>query len=173
MSRNRFLITVAAAAVAACSSDQSATAPNRTAGRAQPAPSHVEIAGTIEVSGHDAAPVSLRYDDKLIPLGGAESALLEGLVGAEALVRGTEDLDGVLVVESFRVLAVNGRAALDGVLMIYVASNYAIRLDDGSVYALEDPPAELTEHVGSRVWVTGGTDGLPIEFGVIEYGRSR
>jgi len=174
MFRHCFLIALAAGALAACNGDQSpsgATGPH--GGSPPPEPSVVEISGTIVTSGFDLASVAIRQYGKLIPLGGSEAHLMRGLIGAEARVRGTLDANRGLSVSSFRVTAVNGLLAIDGVFTSDDGPSYGIRLEDGTVSALEDPPDELKAHVGARVWVTGGTDGIPISFGIIEDRRAR
>ena len=45
---------------------------------------------------------------------------------------------------------------------------YALRLIvDGTIRPLINPPSDLTNHVGERVWVTGPVDAPPVNFGVI------
>lgn len=170
MFRNLLPIALMAGALAACSGDQSSGPTSPTGSGLRPEPTIVELTGTIVASGFDTAPVGIRQYGELFLLSGNEATLMQGLIGAEAWVRGTLDVDGGLFVESFRVTAVNGLLAVDGVLMSYAGPSYGIRLADGTITALDDPPAELTAHVGARVWVTGGTDGIPISFGIIEEG---
>ena len=171
MFRNRVLVVASALVLGACISDQSGpTGPVGTGFTPPFASSVVELTGTLVASGEDYAPVSLccALQGGLIPLGGNQAILMAGLDGAEVWVRGTWDASPGLIVASFRVLAVDGRAALDGILVQTDSADYALQLADGTVRTLVDPPAELTAEVGARVWVTGGTDDPPVRFGVIE-----
>jgi hypothetical protein len=72
----------------------------------------------------------------------------------------------VLDVRRFEVLSVGGRAAIDGFLE-ETEDGFALRLQNGEMYALTDPSAALLEHLGQRVWITPAAEGEEVTFGVI------
>ena len=168
MLRQRFLVLLPAVVLMAC--DQASTTAPLTAVPAPPpaAPAVLEYTGVIENSLGDLDPLYLRVPGgPRIRLAGGETARLARVIGAEVSVRGTLDgIDG-MIVEAFLVLSVGGRAAADGVLL-KVGDDFFIRLlIDGSMRLLINPPDELKDHVGERVWVTGPDDAAPVAYGVI------
>jgi len=168
MIRSHFLAAACAVALLACSDNPSAPATG-TDGTRPFIPSLFEVTGTVVVTGNpdDGLEVQLKQSDgTMLSLVGSEARLLASVDGGEVLVRGTWDAPPGLVVGSFQVLAMNGRAAIDGVLEI-TDYGYALRLSSGAYYDLSDPPAELMNHVGDRLWVTGSAEEPPVEFGVI------
>jgi hypothetical protein len=111
-------------------------------------------------------------------LGGSEAVNLRSLDGDEVEVRGTwagiTDGDDILVVSDFIVRQVGGVDVLDGILTaLYIddsgttALGYAINLTRGSSVPLVDPPQDLIDHLGQRVWVETSAEGKPEAFGVI------
>jgi hypothetical protein len=100
-----------------------------------------------------------------VRLSGPQTLLLKQLVEARIHVRGTRDEGGPLYVVDFRVLAVDGLPALDGVLL-GAEGIFTIEMVDRSFVLPAALPAELTEHVGNRVWVTFH-DSLCARFGVL------
>ena len=168
MRRRHLLAPVSAVMLFACS-EHSATGPISPANTFPQAPSVAVMTGVIVVSGSDEAGAIFLKESSgaLTMLIGTETDRLASVDGAEVEVRGTWDAPPGLVVESFTVLAVDGRPAIDGVL-VYAADQYALQLADGSLYELADPPEALTSHIGERLWVTGGAaEDEPIQFGVI------
>lgn len=112
---------------------------------------------------------------------GAEAQPLIKLTGVEVRVRGGWVASGppflqdelmnwaasmAFSVDEFVVLAVEGRAALDGVLF-EVDGHYALHSSDGSIHSLDDGVAELGVYIGSRIWVTGSGEHPPFRYGVI------
>ena len=111
---------------------------------------------------------------------GTEARRLASVDGADVIVRGywtTDDLtpeDELIITEiftgfavaDFTVAAVEGRPAMDGVL-VETEGRYALELAGGVLVYLDDPPADLLAHIGERVWVTGLMDELQLTFGVI------
>jgi hypothetical protein len=98
---------------------------------------------------------------------GPEVRRLHGVVGADVLVRATDDAVGGLLVASFTLLAMDGLPAIDGVLEA-VDGGYAVCPVDGSPRMLMDPPPELIDHLGARVWVTGDVSKEIVAFGSLE-----
>jgi hypothetical protein len=135
-----------------------------------PTPAITELTGFVvlgESNDGTARTIGLRLQDGAqIALVGSEANPMASVDGAEVRVRGTFDAAPGLVVESFTVISVGGRPALDGIVT-EMAESYGLLLRDGTIYALVAPPAELLEHLGERVWLTGDWDAPPIEFGVI------
>jgi hypothetical protein len=130
-------------------------------------PSFAELQGVVEVNGTEEYGVRLRLPDgTTIQLIGGETERLARVVGAEVYVRGTWDAPPGLVVESFLVIAVDGRAASDGVL-VQTDDGFALRLRDGSLHMLPALPEALMELIGARIWLTG-IDEPPVAFGVID-----
>ena len=68
---------------------------------------------------------------------------------------------------SGRIVLFGGEAA-DGTLLA-TDDGYALLLVDNSLRAIMDPPPELIEHLGERVWVAGPPHEAPVAFGVITY----
>ena len=111
---------------------------------------------------------------------GTEARRLASVDGADVIVRGYWTPDGLppedrlitteiytgLTVADFTVTAVQGRAAMDGVL-VEADGRYALELAGGELVYLDDPPADLLAHIGQRVWVTGLMDEFRLAYGVI------
>jgi hypothetical protein len=113
-----------------------------------------------------------------VMLGGSETVNLRSLENDEVEVHGTWAgiLDGndVLMVSDFIVRQVGGVDVLDGILTTLYDDDshtniigYAISLTRGAPVPLLDPPQELINHVGERVWVATSAEGKPEAFGVI------
>jgi hypothetical protein len=140
-----------------------------------PRGSFVTLNGIVHTAGNVASGVVLQTDGDEIRLAGSETARLKRVEGAEVEVRGMWNMVDALTVNDFLVRAVNGVAALDGVLIMMWGDGpeseflgYGVRLTRGArIVPLVDPPQGLIEHAGKRVWVTGALGGPPMAYGVI------
>lgn len=179
MFRHRFLITLIAAAcvVAGAACNDSPSGPLAASPASYvPRPSLlVTLNGFVHAAGRSGIVLDAGTGDE-IPLTGREAGLLENVDGAEVEVRGTWDAEGPsLVVSDFLVRAVGGIAAMDGVLTKMYADDleeeflgYGLRLTRGVLLVpLVDPPSDLLEHVGERIWVTSGSNGRTNAYGII------
>ena len=156
-----FLIS-AAAAMVACSEDQG-TLDRGAGGIVAPAvPAMRTMTGIVEA---DAGGVALRVGEASYPLAGADEAL-RNVAGAEVEVRGSDDDVTAFIVQSFMVLRVDGEPADDGILRLHT-DGYRLELQSGADRAIVDPPEELQQLVGRRVWITGPADARPDKFGLI------
>jgi hypothetical protein len=166
-------------ALLACTNEQSALGPTGKGNPISPA-AFVELTGVVELNGTEIEPaVLLRLPDgSAVPLFGLEASHLARVPGAEVWMRGTwatqylgrDDATVQMVpgfaVDRFQVNAVDGRAVSDGIV-VETDDGYALRLIDGSLLALIEAPAELSDLVGARIWITE-MDEPPVAFGVIE-----
>lgn len=170
-----------AAVLIACGCTESSLGPEKTVA-GNPAPPDLQlsvITGTV-VTERSRPPleVVLRLDTgDLVELIGSEGSRLAMLDGAEVQLRGAwtspllgqppRDVTLAFSVSEFLVLAVEGRAAMDGVLG-QDAGKYYLALTGGDyVYWFADAPSEFDANVGKRIWVTGSTGDPPLRFGVI------
>lgn len=159
----KHLILISAAIAMVACSDETATAPSGGPGVTVPAPVTTMV-GIVALD--DDGALSLRIDDRLIRLVGGDAEPLRNVIGAEVEIRGTNDVDAGFNVTQFAMRRVEGRPARDGYLE-FNDDGYALRQLDGSYTALIDPPAELIEMVGHRVWVAGPSDARPEAFGLL------
>lgn len=175
MRATRIVPILLAASLAAVTSCSDATTPTAVGGQsAGPAPL-TTLTGVIHLSSEsklNAIVLSMQDGDE-IPLDGPEAAQLASVENAGVEVRGRWDAD-TFIVSDFIVREVGGVNVLDGVLISVsetdIASDtigYALKLTEGSLVPLFDPPAELTAHVGERVWVAESADGAATTFGII------
>jgi hypothetical protein len=162
-------------AVLACSDSSRSSAPTEPG---TPGPSAVvTVTGTVfdeDFPTHEHAVNLATQDGMFIQLLGDESDKVAEVSGAQASVTGTLSrtvtLIGVfptLLVDRFQILSMRGRPALDGVL-VDTADGVALRLADGTYRALTAVPADITQYLGARLWLTGSAESPPVEFGVIE-----
>jgi hypothetical protein len=165
MFTRRLFLAVASLVFCACS-DSAPTGITVPADKLPIGPRHVEMVGIIVVPGSDLAPAYLRTTGGLIALQGADAFILSRLDGAEAAVRGTQNSDPGLTVESFTVLRMHGRPVLDGMLE-FVGGAYALRLATGEHFQLVDAPEALSTLIGARIWVAPADSAAGYEFGVI------
>jgi hypothetical protein len=124
--------------------------------------------GFREISGYVMSSTELLAEDgTTIRMGGPQTELLNGLVGAEIRVRGTPDELGStdLWIVEFRVLFVDDLPAFDGVLE-EIDGNFAINHDE-EFTMIADAPEDLASHVGKRVWLTL-RDGALVRYGLLE-----
>ncbi|MGQ0647974.1 MAG: hypothetical protein ACT4P7_10410 [Gemmatimonadaceae bacterium] len=189
MFRRHTLLVASMVAMVACG--ESPTYPALPYNGGTPAP-QVELVGTIEVeSGFDQPEIRLvQASGERTLLIGSEAQRLIQLAGADVLVRGGWVGTGLPEVEAqalmywdsamglnvseFVVLAVDGRAAMDGVV-IEADGHFALRLSDGTIHTFDDGVMDLAAYVGARIWVTGSMEDPPLALGVIRYrvdGRS-
>lgn len=174
-----FLAACLAAAASCSDSTTSTTTPIASTNPIVPTtPSLVTLTGVIHTGG---GLDQLRLDiggGGDVMLGGSEVVNLRSLENDEVEVRGTwagiTEANDVLVVSDFIVQQVGGVDVLDGILTVLYddetgtrAVGYAINLTRGSSVPLLDPPQELINHLGERVWVATSADGKPGAFGVI------
>jgi hypothetical protein len=129
------------------------------------APATFSLWGSITMDGGQIALSA--HTGSRVYLTGPEARRLRGAAGALVVVRATGDMGGRVLVASFTVLAMNGVSAIDGVLDA-VDGGYALRLSDGTPRMLMDPPPQLIEHIGARMWVTGDVSKEIIAFGLLE-----
>ena len=149
--------------VAACSASDSVSAPGIVTPAITPDGAIKDLTGTIRnADGH----TWLMIDAAQIALTGGLVAPLATLNGAEVEVKGTYDAANAFIVNEFAVKMVDGQPAADGTLESSGAG-FGLRLSDGTLRLLINPPTALTIHVGERVWVAGPADQAPVEFGVL------
>lgn len=133
------------------------------------------LRGTIAVVGSLPAPmVTLRRSAGApsVLLRGDATESLAGLDGIEVEVRGIlgapSALPGpTLEVESFRVRAVEGRPAVDGIVEGTPGGGLRLRVPGGEAIPLEDPPGGIADRIGARVWAVGPPGGPVEAYGVI------
>jgi len=161
----RSLLYLALVLVAAgCAAGDSVSGPSTgTPVVIMPAGAIQNVIGTIEF---EDGTTWLRLESGRLRLAGAPVASLSNLIGAEVEVTGTYDGADAFLVNQFAVRMVDGQPAADGILE-QADDAYGLRLADGTLRMLIDPPAALTAHVGERVWVSGPDDQPPLAFGVI------
>ena len=180
MSPLRLFPTLAAAVCVlgtmACADSTTAPARIPPATYIPPPASFVTLTGVVHVLGRTESGVVLETaDGDEIRLAGGETTLLERVDGAEIEVRGTWDAVDAFAVKDFLVRAVGGIAALDGVVTEMYSDDledefigYGLRLTGGPLTVpLIDPPDDLIEHRGDRVWVTAAPGGKPMAYGLI------
>lgn len=139
------------------------------------------VRGIIQVVGNEPASVVVLTTGTaevgaLVSLAGASLPLLRGLAGLELMVAGrrTARVDyaaapagaPVFEVDQFRVRAVDGVAALDGVLERDGDRHY-LRMIDGVRRAIAALPTTLAAQVGARIYLAGPLDRSPTAYGVI------
>jgi len=140
----------------------------RTTPGAQRDASAATLRGTVRVVGSSPLTrVSLRPADgsAAVVLSG-DTAALRRAAALEVEVRGRPGADGrEFAVERFTVLAANGEPALDGIVR---RDGEALALETaGGRVRLGNPPAELRDQVGARVWVGGDPATGPNPYGVL------
>lgn len=72
----------------------------------------------------------------------------------------------VFVAHTFAVRAVDGTAAVDGVL-VRIESGFALQHTNGLLSALRVVPEALHQYVGARIFWVGSLDAAPAAYGVI------
>lgn len=166
------LLAASLVASTSCSDTTSPTVP--VGGQAAPPTPLTSLEGVVHLSSNKLNGIVLSVaDGSDVVLDGPEAAELASVENATVEVRGRWDADTFLVAD-FLVRRVDGADVMDGILINLSAteiasdtSGYALRLTEGSIVPLLDPPAELTAHVGERVWVAQSADGQATAFGII------
>lgn len=173
--RRAFLLVLAFAMSAACA--DSPTSNTGTAAKSDPppapAPSTSALSGRIIVKGIGAdRTVELRDDHgDVFRLLGNETIALANVDDGDAVVWGTWDASPGFVVSEFKVTAMHGRPALDGVL-VAVDEGFALRFSDGSQSVVPGLTSEWVAYVGARVWVIGFESGRDVVLGAITQAQS-
>ncbi len=180
MRTSRFLPIVFGAGIvlaSACSDATAPSAPSSSKPTSPLEPSLVTLSGSVHRSGTKVNAVILSTSEgQDIALAGANADVLMSLENAGVEVRGGWDADGAFQVFDFLVETMNGAAVIDGFLIaVYDRPSedaellgYAIRPTRGGPdIDLIEPPADLLDHLGARIWAAGVSDGAPTAFGVI------
>jgi hypothetical protein len=174
-------LLTAAAMLIACGCSESSLGPTNPDGSTLPQSSEpVAITGTVEVS---PSAIRLRVETgTFVELVGSEARRLGPLDGAQVQLLGTWGYPVTSVssalgtdippyvqtfeVETFQVLAVGGRPAMDGVLE-EESGRYYLKIGTGDIAWIEQGPPNFVDYVGKRIWVTGSLNNPPLRFGVI------
>ena len=162
MQRSLYFALCIAAGVAACTSDPVSTPSFPAVITPTPTPLQ-SLVGTVDLL---RGGVFLTQADASIRLIGSDADALHSLAGAEVEVRGTNEANVVFVVSSFSVRVVGGQPAADGILE-QTPAGYGLLRADNSLHIIVDPPAQLIQYVGERVWIAGPVNQSPVAFGVI------
>ncbi|MGD8869459.1 MAG: hypothetical protein PVI01_17705 [Gemmatimonadales bacterium] len=91
---------------------------------------------------------------------------LKRLSGAEVRVSGELVSADRLRVTGYTILDISGHVPIVGLLEVEGGSAAVID-EGGDRTALRDPPAQLLEQNGAKVWVALNTDGVVIGYGII------
>lgn len=174
MRATRIVPTLIAACLVASTSCGDTATPTSPGGPTAAPPPLSTLTGVVHLSATKSAPVTLALDDgEEIELDGPAAADLTSLENAVVDVRGVWNPESFQV-SDFLVRQVDGADVMDGVLIAFGVQDtvggeftYGLSLTRGSVVPLPNPPAELTVHIGERVWVAESVDGQPTAFGVI------
>jgi hypothetical protein len=175
MQRSSSFLAIAAAVLVGCSSADQTTAPVLGPGITPPSrPAAQTLRGTVvSTPTQEILPqLSIRIDDgTLVGLIGPEAAPLVSVIGAEVEVVGNTPTDllvsqALVEVERFVVLSVSGADVSDGILEL-IDGAYSLDLVTGGRRQLADPPTDLADHVGERIWLSKADDGSPLTYGVI------
>lgn len=109
--------------------------------------------------------VVVRSPGSSVEITGPLAAEIGRAAGVELWVRGRRAGRGLEATE-YRVRRVDGRPALDGVLVADGDRLY-LRLADGTRRLIASPPDALKAEAGARVWITGGIDQPVAAFGIL------
>ena len=182
MSTPRILPVLIGAWLVAAAACSDSVAPDRSPGYAPVvpmAPPLVTLSGFPHSSADRLDQVVLTTEDGQDVLLVSDGGPLPRVENSGVDVRGRWNADGTFDVSNFVVRSIDGEPVLDGVLIALYAPpiidteppalmGFALRLTDGPVVPLMDPPAELCAHLGERLWVLSPTDGPPTAFGIIQ-----
>jgi hypothetical protein len=175
MNRLPALSLIAAALLAGCDSADRTMSPGRATPYTPTAPATQTLRGMVveNQTGGVYPAFLLQLDDGTqIGLVGGGATPLASVIGAQVEVVGAAptDLitsDALFEVQSFLVFAVAGADVSDGVIQL-IDDVYSLKLTRGGYREIADPPADLANYVGDRIWLTMGDDGSPLTFGVIQ-----
>lgn len=163
------VFVLAAAMLIGCSDAQTPTVPVNTGVAAQPTAMR-QLTGTVIADPtHRVNPAfDLLLDDgTMIGLNGEQAQSLGSVVGATVEIKATQSGDAMLEVQQFLVLSIGGRDVSDGILELTEDGTYSLRLTVGGALTIVDPPDDLTQYVGQRLWIQTTDNGQPQAFGVI------
>ena len=154
MTRHALLVVLAA--LAAC------TPPAARGGQPE------RLAGRLAVVG--SAPMNVRLalhtaDGRSVFVAGPAAGELRRLAGAEVEVEGRMARGGTFQASGYRVVSVDGRPALVGVVEAAPGGGLQLRLEDGSAVRLGGGADRLRP--GQKVWVQGPNQVQVQTFGVI------
>lgn len=149
--------------LAACSETPSGPIGSGGGTYVPPTESEQSLTGLVIVGSAD---VYLRVSSNMVRLNGPEARVMRTVAGLDVEVRGQIDMNGGFSVRRFLVRGLNGQSAADGIL-VAAGNSYALKLADGTLRAIVDPPAALVARIGNRVWVAGDANASPTAFGVI------
>lgn len=169
MRYSQLSFVIAAAAVVGCSDSSSPTqierAPTATPSRT------ATLFGTVipNTTDRSGALLALRVEDGTeIALTGDQAGTMSTLIGDGVEVSGVLDDVGQLTVQRFVLLTVGGESVMDGVLDL-TEDGFTLHLTAGGHRIVIDPPEELQQLVGNRVWIAGPDGATPTAFGVIAF----
>lgn len=125
------------------------------------------LRGTLRITGSEPGVIFIVVDDsgRATPLEG-DRVLLERLAGVEVAVEGEAVADAPFRVARVAVRAVEGVAAVDGVLAREGGRDVLV-LADGTRRVVARLPEPLRGRTGARVWLAGPLDGDIDSSGVI------
>ena len=169
----RFFALVFASGLA-CADSPTAHTGTTAGGSPPPVPSTAALSGRVIVRGIGADRIVELRDDHgdVFRLLGNETVALANVDDGDVVVWGTWDANPGFVVSRFKVTAMHGRPALDGVLQT-TNNGFAIQLADGSSTVVSGLSSDSATYLGARVWVTGFDDGSELQIGVIAGAGSR
>jgi len=131
------------------------------------------VRGIVSITGTDFDQhIVIRSGNAVTPVAAnaADSGALSRMGGVEVLVVGTRS-GGLLHVDHFTAVAVDGSPVVDGVLR---ADGNELKLDTASgTISLGNPPAALRNLIDARVWIGGPLDTGPNSYGVISPPKAR
>jgi hypothetical protein len=125
------------------------------------------LRGIVSITGSSfAQAVMLRTGNSTVglALNASDSAALSRMGGIDVALFGTREPNRFRV-RSFRAMAVSGAPVVDGVLR-EADGKLWIYTSEGAI-ALGNPPAQLRNLIGARVWIGGPLATGPNQFGVI------
>jgi hypothetical protein len=166
-------IAACLAATASCSDSSTPTSPSKPASGDGRQMLLVTLTGLIHAA-DPLAGIRLAVPGEAdVALRGTEIGDLVALENDEVEVHGSWDGDAFMV-HDFIVRQVGGVDVMDGILTTLYDDEtaadpigYGIYTTSGSLVPLLDPPQDLINYLGNRVWVATSADGKPEAYGVI------
>lgn len=114
--------------------------------------------------------VALRTKSDTVTLTGDVVPEIARAGGADVWVEGTRESPAEMHVSQFLVRAVNGRPALDGVLVAEGDQLFVLSAD-GSRHMISHAPGALRQHLGDRVWIASAPNSIRAVYGVLQRAR--